>query len=158
MYVCQTYFWHALLHWCLIFFIFLFWGKYCSSQFFFVGVFLRQVYLWASHHFSIDDITSIARCVAGCQRDPKSSLVYPLPLASCLLSSPLCSLHCTRLPSWGKKAMLCVRAPNNTLLLLTLVGCRVSLREGVGKLPGKITALIRLHLFRNLEVCNFIII
>ena len=41
-------------------------------------VFLRQVYLFSTiSQLMISQ--SMARCVAGCQRDPKSSLVHPLP-------------------------------------------------------------------------------
>ena len=51
-------------------------------------VFLRQVYLFSTiSQLMISQ--SMARCVAGCQRDPKSSLVHPLPPVYyyCLLSS-----------------------------------------------------------------------
>ena len=132
-------------------FFFLFWGKNCSSQFFFVGVFcaksiceLATISQLMISHLQLD-VLLVAKEILN----RHWSIPSPQPPA-CLLSSPLCScavhtaLGCCA--SCGKKAMLCVRAPNNTLLLLTLVGCRVSLREGVGKLPGKITTLIRLHL------------
>ena len=63
--------------------------KNYPCQFFLcLRVFLRQVYLFSTiSQLMISQ--SMARCVAGCQRDPKSSLVHPLPPVYyyCLLSS-----------------------------------------------------------------------